>query len=140
VGIDTPRVLIADGDQALRQQLHSRLLELDIAADCVSNVEEAIGKIAEHEYGLALVDVSLPGGNVERVIEAIALLRAVERPVVLILASNPSAARSLDVEIVQIVLRKPVAVRQLVELIGSCIRSAAPRTRANDGDGDHAIS
>jgi hypothetical protein len=70
-----------------------------------------------------------------------------ERPVVLVLAANPTSARSLDVDVVQIVLRKPIALRQTVELIRSCVYSASVRVvpgengdSDGDGDGDHATS
>jgi hypothetical protein len=57
-------------------------------------------------------------------------------------ASNPALARSLDVDVVQIVLRKPVALRQTVDVIRSCVQSAALTLaeRDGDGEGDHATS
>ena len=45
----------------------------------------------------------------------------------LVLAANPEAARSLDVEIVQIVLRKPLNLPQLVDVVRSCVRSSQKR-------------
>jgi hypothetical protein len=51
--------------------------------------------------------------------------------VVLILAANPEAARSLDVEIVQIVLRKPINLPQLIDVIRSCIRSSSAHDAAD---------
>ena len=87
-------------------------------------------KLAEQEYGVVVIDVALPFGDVERVIAHIERMPTALRPVVLVLAANPESARSLDVEIVQIVLRRPVNLPQLVDVVRSCIRSHA---RARDG-------
>ncbi|HYC92906.1 MAG TPA: response regulator [Thermoanaerobaculia bacterium] len=135
------RVLIADSDPHLRQLLYSALLAVDVFSDCVSTVPDALEKLRGEPYGVVLVDVGLPGGDAEQMVSAIAALNH-QRPVVLVLASNPAAARSLDVDIVQIVLRKPLALRQTVELIRSCVQSAAAVAVAEDeeGDGDHVTS
>lgn len=125
MGGDVPRVLIADGDASLRQQLFSALLNLDVFSDLVSTTNDALQHLAEHEYGVVVVDVALPNGDVERVIANIESMPAASRPVVLVLAANPESARSLDVEIVQIVLRRPVNLPQLVDVVRSCIRSHA---------------
>ena len=130
MGADVSRVLIADGDAGLRQQLFSALLGLDVYADMVSNTDDTLSKLNEQEYGVVVVDVALPFGDVERVIAHIESLPMALRPVVLVLAANPEPARSLDVEIVQIVLRRPVNLPQLVDVVRSCIRSHA---RARDG-------
>jgi DNA-binding response OmpR family regulator len=123
MGVDVSRVLIADGDAALRQQLSGALLNLHVYSDVVRTTEEALTHLAEHEYGVLVIDVALAVGDVERVIAHIESMPALQRPVVLVLAANPESARSLDVEIVQIVLRRPVNLPQLVDLVRSCIRS-----------------
>jgi DNA-binding response OmpR family regulator len=128
MGVDAPRVLIADGDMALRQQLYSTLLNRDVFSDCVSSTSEALEKLGTESYGVVIIDVALPPGDVERVVERIAKLPLGQRPVVLVLAGNPEAARSLDVEIVQIVLRKPVNVPQLVDVVRSCLRNSHGRS------------
>jgi DNA-binding NtrC family response regulator len=135
-------VLIADSDPQLRQLLYGALLAGDVFSDCVSTVPDALEKLRGEPYGVVLIDVALPGGNPEQVVAAIAALGHLRRPVVLVLAANPASARSLDVDIVQIVLRKPLALRQTVELIRSCVQSAAIGAADEDGDGegDHATS
>jgi DNA-binding response OmpR family regulator len=139
----TLRVLIADGDAAVRQQLYSALLQHDIFSDCVLTTDDALQKLEERPYGVVVLDIALPPGNVAGVIERIAAQPSAERPVVLILATHPEATRSLDVEIVQIVLRKPVVLSQLVDLVRSCLRSAAARgavPREPRKRDDHATS
>ena len=135
------RVLIADSDPHLRQLLYSALLAVDVFSDCAATVPDALDKLREEQYAVVLVDVGLPGGDAEQMVAAIAALNHL-RPVVLVLASNPAAARSLDVDIVQIVLRKPLALRQTVELIRSCVQSTAAVAVAEeeDVDSDHLTS
>jgi two-component system response regulator ResD len=127
MGAEVRRVLIADADPAIRQQLYSALLEVDIFSDCVANTQDAIEKLENERYGLLVIDVALPTGNVEDVIARVQQMVPAQRPVVLVLAAKPEAARTLDVDIVQIVLRRPVVLRQLVDLVRSCLRSAGER-------------
>lgn len=129
-------MLIADSDPHLRQLIFSALLAGDIFSDCVSTVPDALEKLRGEPYGVVLVDVALPGGDPEQIVARIGELGRDQRPVVLVLAANPAAARSLDVDVVQIVLRKPVGLRQTVELIRSCVRSA-PVRMLPPADGDH---
>lgn len=137
MGVDVPRVLVADGDPVLRQELCGALLALDVFSDSVGTSVDALARLAEERYRVVVLDVALDPGGVERVIAAIAMTPVRERPVVLILAANPEAARSLDVEIVQIVLRRPVNFPQLVDLVRSCVRDSRGRgVTAARGNGD----
>ena len=137
-------MLIADSDPHLRQLVHSALLAVDVFSDCVGTVPDALEKLRDEPYGVVVVDVALPGGDPEQVVARIAELAREARPVVLVLAANPVAARSLDVDVVQIVLRKPIGLRQTVELIRSCVHSAparvAPPPEDGEGAGPQAIS
>lgn len=120
------RVLIADRDSSLRQLLFSRLLDLDLFSDCVSNGRDALEKLGDTSYAVAIVDVTIDGGvDALQVIKRIAEMEPARRPVVLILAEHPEAARTLDVEIVQIILRKPIDIGQLADLVRNCVRSAS---------------
>jgi DNA-binding response OmpR family regulator len=138
------RVLVADGDATLRQRLYAALLESDVYSDCVSNTVDAMESLHERTYAVIVLDIGLPGSDIDHVVESIGSLPRRERPVVLVLASNAEAARTLDVEIVQIVLRKPVDLKQLVDLICSCIRSVDTRVvdppQKGNGNGDHLTS
>ena len=128
-------MLIADSDPQLRQLLYAALLAVDVFSDSVSTVPDAVAKLHEESYGVVLVDIALPGGDAEQIVARIAELHRDTRPVVLVLAANPSSARSLDIDIVQIVLRKPVALRSTVELIRSCVQSASARPVLAEGEG-----
>lgn len=122
------RVLIADGDPALRQRLFSRLLDLDIFSDCVANGKDALEKLDQLAYTVVVLDLELPGIGAGNVLARIAQIPA--RPVVLATA-DVQGARALEVEIVQIVLRKPLDVDQLAELVRNCVRTVANRQTAS---------
>jgi len=140
VGLHARRVLIADSDSSVRQQLYRALLAVDVFSDVVSSVPAALEKLDLEAYGVVLVDIALAGGDPEEVLARIASLPGTARPVVLVVALNPTAARSLDVDVVQIVLRKPLGLRQTVEVIRSCVENAPTRSqlsdRGDDGRGD----
>lgn len=87
-------------------------------------------------YSLIVADTGLPADGIGKVVARIAQMEASRRPIVLVLADTPESGRSLDVEIVQILLRRPVDVGQLVDLIGSCLRNAGGRRKAADTDAD----
>jgi DNA-binding response OmpR family regulator len=124
------RALIADSDPHLRQLLYSALLAVDVFSDCVGTVPDALDKLREEPYGVVLIDIGLPGGEAEEIVSCIARQQRIVRPVVLVLAANPTAARSLDIDVVQIVLRKPISLRHTVDLIKSCVQRDAERMAA----------
>lgn len=112
--------------------MFSALLRLDVFSDCIASVPDALAKLSEEAYGLVLVDVALPGGDPEQIVGRIAELPREARPVVVVVAANPSSARSLDVDVVQIVLRKPIGLRHTVDLIRSCVQGAAMKARPEE--------
>jgi DNA-binding response OmpR family regulator len=121
----------------LRQRLYSRLLEIDVFSDCVATAGEALEKLDETSYALLIIDVGLTDGGIERIIGRIDRMDRASRPIVLVLAPTAEAARSLDVEVVQIVLRRPVDVRQLVDLVQNCLRTSdRDRPEQSHGDGE----
>lgn len=111
----------------MRRQLFSALLDVNIFSDTVSTAAEALEKLQSEAYGVVVLDLMLPAGEADDVVSRIATIPPLARPVVLVLAANPERASTLDVEIVQIVLRRPVLLSQLVDLITSCLRSAVGR-------------
>jgi len=111
----------------VRRQLFSALLEQNIFSDSVLSCGESLEKLREEAYGVVVLDALL-AGDVEAVVKQIAAQPQRERPVVIVLAAHPEAASTLDVETVQIVLRRPIHLAQLVDVVASCLRAvqAAP--------------
>ena len=115
-------MLILGGDPALRRQLYKKLFDGGIPTDCVEDARAAISGLRAQTYSVMLIDLSLPVGG-ERVLDTVQALRPAKRPVVLVLGDSTSA-RSLDVEVVQIVLRKPYHPGYLAELIQCCVETS----------------
>ena len=115
------RVLIADADPALRRHVQKRLLDLDVFSDSAGDGRAALEFLRERRYAVLLLDISLPHLGAESILEFVNGIAPDQRPVILVLAEG-SAARSLDVESVQIVLRKPINLRHLSDLVRSCVR------------------
>jgi DNA-binding response OmpR family regulator len=117
------RVLIADADPGLRNGLYKRLIDGEVLADSVADGKQALEQLRSASYAVVVLDLALPSVASERILDAIAEMPRAARPVVLVLAL-PGSARSLDVDVVQIVLRKPCDVSQLSAIVQSCVRSA----------------
>ena len=129
--------MIADTDAGLRERLYGRLLDIDVFSDCVNNGPDALRKLEESRFGLVIADVGLPDDGIESIVARIASMQPAERPIVLVLSPRPELTRSLNADIVQIVLRRPVDVPQLIELVRNCFRnSSTPRRDRHDEDGD----
>lgn len=102
----------------------------------MNNAADALEKLDEYSYAVVIVDMGLQNSGVDHVVARIGSIERSRRPIVLVLAATAEAARTLDVETVQIVLRRPVAVSQLVDLIRSCLRSSTSERHSEHGDSD----
>lgn len=122
------RVLIADADPGVRQGLSNRLLHAEVLTDTVPDGKAALEKLVEGPYAVVVLDLALPTAGAQRIVDMIGLMPRETRPVVLVVAPS-GAARSLDVDVVQIVLRKPCDLAQLSAIVQSCVRSSAASTR-----------
>jgi DNA-binding response OmpR family regulator len=119
-------VMIADPEAGVRQLLSSALHEVQIQVDQVADAQVMTEYLAIRRYAVIVVDASLIGTE-SSVLTLLGAMSRTDRPVVLVLAHSPETTRSLDTDVVQIVLRKPVAIAQLVGLIRSCVRNVALR-------------
>jgi DNA-binding NtrC family response regulator len=118
------RVLIADSDQRLRSQLYTRLLDVEVFADAASSANEGFDFLRDRSYGLVIVDLDLPNGEAYALLERIKLLPGDDRPMVIAtLKREPQAV--VDPEVVQIVMRKPIRLLEVAEMIRSCLDSRA---------------
>jgi len=115
-------VLIADTNVGLQHGLYRRLLDSEILADIVSDGRQALQQLHDSTYAVVLVDLALPQFAAERILDVIAQIPPRQRPVVIVLAA-PGEARSLDVDVVQIVLRKPCDLTELSDMVQSCVRT-----------------
>jgi DNA-binding NtrC family response regulator len=118
----SPRVLIVEEEETLRRRLYGRLLDRDIFSDPVASGKHALDQLAERPYAVMVLDLSIRDIDVAQLLERVAVMPA--RPVVIAIASTENL-RKLDTEVVQIVVRQPVRIGNLIDLIESCCRQAA---------------
>ncbi len=123
------RVLIIDVDPDVRRRLSLKLLQNLVRADSVSTANDALESLGQRSYAFVLLDAALPGRGVAEVLERATAIPVKERPIIVVTAMSMESARGLDVELVQIVLRKPLDVDAVAEIIGSCVRQT-PRAIA----------
>jgi DNA-binding response OmpR family regulator len=121
------RVLIADGDAVLRRQLYKRLLDHDVFSDCVPDGASALRALDERAYTMVILDVGLEKADGYQVLDRIRSLPNAERPVVMITVTNQDS-RMLDTELVQVVLRKPLKINEITDLVRSCLRTIGDDT------------
>lgn len=117
------RVLIADTDRRLRTQLYTRLLDLDVFSDCVSNANEAMEYLRDRRYGVVLLDLEIGTHEAVAVIDFVRALPANGRPIILATAAK-EVTLSLDADLVQIVIRKPLRLADVADMIRSCVYHA----------------
>ena len=115
------RVLIAETDPAVRRRLFKALLDRDLYSDTAADAGEVFQRLSHRRYSMVILDLALPGATAEEVLERFRGGTAEERPIVIV-TGNPEGARGLDHELAQIVLRRPLNLGQLAELVESCLR------------------
>lgn len=123
------RVLIADADSELRRRLYTRLLDADVYSDTVADGPAAIDKLEEKRYAVVVLDLSLPNVDGFQLLDRIRARPQEEWPIVLALVGR-GAIPNVDVDLVQIAIRKPVNTVQLADMIESCVRIVADRRDA----------
>ena len=120
-----PRILIIEHDNVLRQTLYRGMLDLELFSDCASDAREAAGFLAERRYSIVILDVAVTGGS-DGVIAAVQRMPNGERPIVLATAEPDNLGR-VDAECVQVVIRRPLHVRDIAELARACVDASGRR-------------
>jgi DNA-binding response OmpR family regulator len=123
------RILIVDNDQTLRHELSRALRDVEIVSDSVSDAAEAIALLLQQRYAIVILDVAIAGGS-DAVIAAAQRISEGERPIVIVTADAENIG-GLDAEAVQVVMRRPVRVREVAELARACIDARAARRRTD---------
>jgi len=120
----THRVLVAEANDSLRQRLYDALIDVGVVADVSADGVDAIDKLNNRIYAVAIVDYTLPVVDGDAIIERVRLIPEHDRPLLIITAQR-GVALPLDHDVVQVVMRKPYDRRQVADLIAACVRAMA---------------
>lgn len=101
------RVLIVDDDETISQLL-ARLIEGEVGEVVVAESGiRAIDHLSRGSFGLIFLDLRMPGGNGQSVIDYLASSRPEPKPTVLVLSAVADDNTRLDESVVTAVIRKP---------------------------------
>jgi len=110
-------VLVVDDEPAVRDMLSDVLRELDCRVTAVRDAKSALACFAPGEFGLALVDYSLPGRSG---LELAARLRELDRSVSVVLITGwgqEEVLASVDPVSVDFTATKPLKWTRIIELL-----------------------
>jgi DNA-binding response OmpR family regulator len=115
------RALVVEDDPAIRRLVEKLLHRRGIDIDTAHDGKEAIAKIERNGYSVIVLDLMLPEMNGY---EVIAYMKSaqVRVPVVVVSAVSQQALKTLDYDVVKLVISKPFDVHEftskIVELCG----------------------
>jgi DNA-binding response OmpR family regulator len=106
------RILIVEGDEAVRNALCRALLALGLEADELTNGGDVVDRIHSGRYAIVLLDLTLPGTD------TFALLHSLHKdegtPVVIALSAGPDDVRRLAGDpVVTLAINKEFALRNI---------------------------
>lgn len=110
------KVLIADDDPALRGLLRLVARRAGFEVDVAANGLEALEKIRENDYLIAVIDLMMPRVSGYDVIERLAEMK--RRPgVVVVTAMSDAHIPRLNSNVVASILRKPFNIEMLTAVL-----------------------
>jgi CheY-like chemotaxis protein len=119
----TPRVLVVDDDQSIRQLLCTIVRRERFDVDCIADGLQAIEELKKHQYAVILLDLMMPRASGFEVIDYLKQHRPAVKPIVLVLtAYSDPRVKEVDSSVVAGVLRKPFEVADLASLLRLCIK------------------
>ena len=112
------RALVVEDDPAIRRLVEKLLHRRGIAIDTAHDGKEAIAKLQRNGYSIIVLDLMLPEMNG---FEVIAYMKSTELrvPVVVVSAVSQQALKSLDYDVVKLVISKPFDVHEFTEKIAA---------------------
>ncbi len=126
-------VLVVDDEPAVRDMLSDVLTELDCRVTAVRDAGSALDRFMPGEFGLALVDQSLPGRSG---LELAAVLRERDPCLVVVLITGwgqEETLASADPSIVDLTATKPLEWTRIIELLDKGERLNRQRRDAGSG-------
>ena len=110
------RALVVEDDPAIRKLVEKLLLRRGITIDTAHDGKDAIAKIESTGYSVIVLDLMLPEVNGY---EVIAYIKShnMRVPVVVVSAVSQQALKSLDFDVVKVVISKPFDVHDFTSKI-----------------------
>lgn len=100
------RVLIVDDDEMITSLLR-KVIEPEAEVEVAVNGMDANARLSESEYDLVFLDLRMPGGSGQTVIDHLRGVDADSRPKVIVLSAVANENTRLDESIVTAIIRKP---------------------------------
>jgi DNA-binding NtrC family response regulator len=122
---DEPRVLIVESNDVLRTMLFTILRHQPVGVDTASTAEEAMQKVSQCDYALAVVDMDTPDDAGESFLVQFAEERP-EATTFILAVRDPKNETYLDPNTVSAVLNKPLEIDMLAELVRECALVVPP--------------
>lgn len=123
-----PRVLLVDGEEQVRASMSKALLDRDVYCDGAVSARDALVQLRERRYALMLLHLEMEGA--ESVLDCIRSMPVPQRPMVLVTAEVRSPKKTIDTEIVQIIIRRPLRIAEVAGMIRACL-DFVPKPDAN---------
>jgi len=116
---DEPRVLIVESNDTLRAMLFTILRHQPVGVDTAVTAEEALEKVAQCDYALAIVDMDMPNRVADTFITRFYEQRP-EATTFILAVRDPKNDVYLDADLLSAVLNKPLEIDLLAELVREC--------------------
>lgn len=113
------RVLIVEGDNALRVMLFTILRHQPLAVDTAVTADEAMERVRSCHYALILIDINLPNGDGPLFLRRFRTERPDENTFI-IAVRDPAQDVPIDPTIVSAILNKPIEIDTMAEVVREC--------------------
>ncbi len=117
-----PRVLIVESNDALRAMIFTILRHQPVQVDTATTADEALAKVAQCDYALAVVDLDMPNGDGPAFVRTFHERRPEGTTFILAVRDPRNADEPLDPDLVSAVMNKPLEIELLGEVVRECAR------------------
>ena len=113
------RVLIIESDDALRVMFFTILRHQPLSVDTAASAAEAIEKVTTCDYALILLDMNLPDDEGPLFLRQFRAERP-EATTFIIAVRDPARNVSIDPQVVNAILNKPIEIDTLADVVREC--------------------
>jgi CheY-like chemotaxis protein len=117
------RVLVVDDEPAIRALVTKIVERAGHPVDSARDGAEAIEKLEQSHYSVAVLDLMMPNVDGYALIEYLKARGGVRPAIIVISAGDSASLRRLDGSVVHSILRKPFDIDVLGDLITAAVKS-----------------